>query len=140
MMTDAELIAELALPAYAGMTAAQKVAALNAPKEGVNFPVMVPVATVLQIIGLAPFRAAALAEPGRTGWLESLANIRSLKEGLVPSDAGVAALLAQAVSDGVLTAEEVGMLNALGVRVGSRAEELFGEGTVIDLNSVARVS
>jgi hypothetical protein len=37
-MTDAELIAELASPAYAGMTAAQKVDALNAPKQGVNFP------------------------------------------------------------------------------------------------------
>lgn len=139
-MTDAQLAAELALPAYAGLTAAQKVAALNAPKDGVTFSQIVPKSVVLQIIGLSPFRAAALSEPGRTGWLESLANIRALEVGLNPSDAGVAALLAQAVNDGVLTAEEVGMLNALGVRDGSRAEELWGEGVSVSLNDVALVS
>lgn len=139
-MTDAELIAELSLPAYAGMTAAQKVAALNAPKEGVTFPVIIPVADVLKVIGMAQFRAAALSEPSRTGWLETLANIRSLKDGLIPSDTGVAELLAAAVQAGVLTSQEKAALDALGVRAGSRAEQLWGVGTVVTLNQVARVS
>lgn len=139
-MTDAELAAELASRDYAGMNALQKVAALNAPKEGVTFPKIVDVATVLKVIGLAQFRAAALSEPSRTGWLETLANIRSLKDGLVPSDDGVSTLLAGAVQAGVLTSEEKATLDALGSRTGSRAEELWGAGTVITLNDVARVS
>lgn len=139
-MTDAELAAELALPAYSGMTAAQKVAAINAPKEGVTFPRIVDVATVLRIIGMAQFRAAALSEPSRTGWLETLANIRSLKDGLIPSDDGVSTLLAGAVQAGVLTSEEKAALDALGVRAGSRAEELWGEGAIVTLNDVARVA
>ena len=138
-MTDAELAAELALPAYFGMTASQKVAAINAPKEGVTFPRIVDVATVLRIIGMAQFRAAALSEPSRTGWLETLANIRSLKDGLIPSDSGVAELLAGAVQAGVLTSDEKATLDALGIRTGSRAEELWGAGTVVSLNDVARV-
>lgn len=143
-MTDAALLDELTNdPAglgYAGKMAAEKVALLNAPKAGVTFPVMVPVANVLQILGSAPFRAAALPEPGRTGWLESLANIRALQVGLFPSDPGVSALFTQAVAAGVVTAEEKAQLDALGVRMGSRAEEIFGEGTIISLNDVARVS
>ena len=138
-MNDAELAAELALPAYSGMTASQKVAAINAPKEGVTFPRIVDVATVLRIIGMAQFRAAALSEPSRTGWLETLANIRSLKDGLIPSDSGVAELLAGAVQAGVLTSDEKATLDALGIRTGSRAEELWGEGTIVTLNDVARV-
>lgn len=143
-MTDTELRNELtndpAGMGYAGKTAAQKVAILNAPKEGVTFHVIVDVATVLKVIGMAQFRAAALSEPSRTGWLETLANIRSLKDGLIPSDAGVAELLAGAVQAGVLTSQEKAALDALGVRTGSRAEQLWGVGTVVTLNDVARVA
>lgn len=139
-MNLAELAAELALPAYAGMTAQQKADALNAPKEGVSFAQLVYVADVLRVMGQATFRAAALEEPSRTGWLQTLENIRALKDGLVPSQSGVAEMLAGAVLAGVLTAEEKAALDALGMRLGSRAEELFGEGTVVSLNDVARVS
>ena len=142
-MTDAELRSELTNdPAglgYAGKTAAQKVALINAAKEGVTFPKLVDVATVLRVIGMAQFRAAALTEPSRTGWLETLANIRSLKDGLIPSDSGVAELLAGAIQAGVLTTGEKAALDTLGTRQGSRAEELWGAGTVVSLNDVARV-
>lgn len=143
-MTDIELRNELTSdPAgmgYAGKTALQKVALLNADKDGVTFPKLVDVATVLKVIGMAQFRAAALSDPSRTGWLETLANIRSLKDGLIPSDAGVAELLAGAVQAGVLTSPEKAALDALGARAGSRAEELWGVGTVVTLNDVARVA
>jgi hypothetical protein len=112
-MTDAELKAELALPAYAGMTATQKA---------------------------APFRVAAMNEPNKTAWLQVLASIRSLKEGFKPSDTSVAPLLAQGVTDGAITAGEKTTLETLGLRPGSRAEELWGEGTVVSLNDVARAS
>lgn len=139
-MTDAELKAELALPAYAGKTIPEKVAALNAPKQGVTFPVIVPKAKVLEVMAMAPFRVGAMPEAQRIGWLESLDNIRSLEQGITPSDAGVAALLAQAVTDGILTSGEKAALDQLGQRLGSRAEELWGEGFVVSLNDVARVS
>lgn len=139
-MTDAQLAAELALPAYAGMTASQKVAALNAPKPGVSIPVIVDVGTILGVLGSAPFRVAAMSEPNKTAWLQVLANIRSLKEGFKPSDPTVAPLLAQGVADGAITSQEKAALETLGLRTGSRAEELWGEGTVVSLNDVARVS
>ena len=139
-MTDAQLAAELALPAYAGMTAQQKMAAINAPKQGVNIPVIVDVGTVLGVLGAAPFRVSAMSEPNKTAWLQVLANIRSLKEGLKPSDPAVAPLLAKGVDDGAITPQEKATLESLGLRTGSRAEELWGEGTVVTLNDVARVS
>ena len=142
-MTDAEMLAEImndpAGLGYATMTGQEIVDAMNVPRTGVSILVIVPKATFLQVTGLAPFRAAALSEPNRTGWLESLANIRSLEIGIVPSDAGVSALLTSAVSDGVLTADEKATLDALGTRTGSRAEQLWGAGTVVSLNDVARV-
>lgn len=142
-MTDAELLAEITNdPAglgYAGKTAQQIVDMINAPRDGVVIAVIVPKSTVLQIMALAPFRAAALPEPGRTGWLELLANIRALSEGLSPLDAVVSAMLTQAVSDGVLTEGEKMQLDALGQRDGSRAEQLWGVWTVVSLNDVARV-
>lgn len=139
-MTDAQLAAELALPAYAGMTAAQKVAAINAPKPEIAIAKIVDVATVLGVLGSVPFRVAAMPEPGKTAWLQVLANIRSLKEGFKPTDPAVSPLLAQGVTDQVITAEEKATLESLGVRPGSRAEQLWGEGTVVSLNDVARVS
>lgn len=142
-MTPAQLQSEITNdPAglgYAGKTSQQIVDLINAARESITISVVVPKATVLQVIGLGPFRAAALSEPKRTGWLESLANIRSLEIGIVPSDAGVSALLTSAVADGVLTADEKATLDALGTRTGSRAEQLWGAGTVVTLNDVARV-
>ncbi len=142
-MTDAELIAEITNdPAglgYATMTAQEIVNAINAPREGVIIAVIVPKADVLQILSLAPFRAAALPEPGRTGWLELLANIRSLAQGLSPLDMQVQGMLTQAVASDVLTAEEKMQIDALGQREGSRAEQLWGAGAVVSLNDVARV-
>lgn len=139
-MTDAELIAELSLPAYAGKTAYEKMALLNAQKAGFNIPVIVPKATVMAIFTTAMFRISAIPEPGKTAWLQIMANIRSLDVGIKPSDAPVQQMLGQGVTDGVILPAEKAALESLGLRPGSRAEELWGEGTVVTLNDVAKVS
>lgn len=138
-MTDAELIAELSLPAYAGLTAAEKAVALNAPKEGVTFPVMVPKGDLLLAISACHERIATKAEPERTMWYQLLATIRSLSEGIYANHPAVADFFAKAVLAGVLTQDEVNYVQSLGVRAGSRAEELWGAGFVVSLNDVARV-
>lgn len=139
-MTDAELIAELSLPAYAGKSAAEKTAMLNAPKPGVMFSQIVPKSVVMAIFTQAMFRISAMPEPGKTAWLQIMANIRSLDVGVNPSDAPVQQMLSQGVADGVILSAEKALLESLGLRTGSRAEELWGEGTVVTLNDVARVS
>lgn len=142
-LTDAALVAELtedpAEIGYDGMTTAEKLVAINAPREGVAIPQIVDVATILGVIAMAPFRVAAMSEPNRTAWLQVLANIRSLKEGMRTSDAPVQQLLAVGVSDGAITAEEKQILESLGQRPGSRAEQLWGEGASVTLNDLARV-
>lgn len=138
-MTDAELIAELNLPAYAGMTAYEKAAALNAPKEGVTFPLIVPKATVALVLDGSHAAVAALADAVKKEvWTRRFDVLLSLAEGVRPSD--IADMLAAGVTDGVITNQQVATLNALGTRTGSRAESLWGEGTVVSLNDVARVS
>lgn len=136
----AELKTELDLPAYAGKTAAERVAMINAPKQGVTFDQIVPKATVMAVLTTAMFKVAALPEPGKTAWLQIMANIRSLDIGINPLDPSVAAMLAKGVVDQVITAEEKAALESLGTRTGSRAEELWGEGTSVSLNDVALVS
>ena len=138
-MTPAELAAELALPAYAGLTAAQKVDALNAPKEGVTFPVIVPKAIVALVLDGSHAAVAALTDPVKKEvWTRRFDVLLSLAEGVRPAD--IADMLAAGIADGVMTSQQVGTLNYLGTRTGSRAEELWGEGTVISLNQVALVS
>ncbi len=136
----AQLEIELSLPAYAGKTAAERVAMINAPKQGVTFDQIVPKATVMAVLTTAMFKVAALPEPGKTAWLQIMANIRSLDIGINPLDPSVAAMLAKGVVDQVITAEEKAALESLGTRTGSRAEELWGEGTSVSLNDVALVS
>ena len=138
-MTDAELAAELALPAYAGKTASEKVAMLNAPKEGVTFPVIVPKATVALVLDASHALIAGLVDPVKKEvWTRRFDVLLSLAEGVRPID--IADMLAAGVADGVMTSQQVATLNALGTRTGSRAEELWGEGVVVSLNDVARVS
>jgi hypothetical protein len=141
-MTRVKLAAEISVdPAsigYAGKTADEIVSLLNEPRENVSIPRLLPVGTILGVIGQAPFRIANLSEPGKsTAWYQVLANIRSLKEGFVPSDPSVAPLLTIGVADGVITPEEKITLESLGLRSGSRAEQLWGEGTYVTLNDVA---
>lgn len=143
-MTDTQLKAEItgdpANMGYAGKAAAQVVAIINAPKAGVTFPKIVDVATILGVMIEAPGRIARFADSTKTGeWNQILANIRSLKEGFRPSDAPVAAMLQKALNEAVITSAEKATIEALGLRPGSRAEELWGEGTVVSLNNVARV-
>lgn len=146
-MTESELRAELALPAYAGKTAQQKTDMLNAPKAGVEFPVIVPKGTVLAVMARVPQRIATLSAAGQAECTQTLANIRSLEQGLYtwlpdghPLKANTAYGFDRAVELGAMIAEEKTLLETLGKRTGSRAEELWGEGTSVSLNDVARVS
>lgn len=143
-MTDAQLIAEFTVdPAnlgYAAKNAEARHELITRVRDTIQIAKIVDVATVLGVLGSVPFRVAAMPEPGKTAWLQVLANIRSLKEGLKPTDPSVAPLLAQGVTDGVITPEEKASLESLGVRPGSRAEQLWGEGATVSLNDVARVS
>ena len=146
-MTDAELIDELALPAYAGKTAQQCVDMLNAPKQGVSFPVIVPKGTVLAVLARVPQRIATLSASEQQECTQTLANVRSLEHGLYtwlpdghPLKANTEYGFARAVELGAMIADEKTLLETLGKRTGSRAEELWGEGTVVTLNDVARVS
>ncbi|MBI1324384.1 hypothetical protein GC170_14530 [bacterium] len=139
-MTDAELIAELSLPAYAGKTATQKTDMLNAPKQGVIIPVMVPKGDMLLAISACHERIAAKSEPERTMWYQLLATLRSLSEGIYVNHPAVVSFFAKAVLASVLTQDEVDYVQSLGVRTGSRAEELWGAGFTVSLNDVARVS
>jgi len=135
----AELADELALPVYVGKTADEKVELLNAPKEGVTFPVIVPKATVARVLDPSHELIAGLADPiKKYVWDKRFQTLLSLAEGVRPAD--IADILAAGVTDGVLTPQQVGTLNYLGTRTGSRAEELWGEGMMISLNTIARVS
>ena len=142
-MTSQQLLAELTDDptslGYAGMTTSQKLTALNQPRETITFTKIVDVATVMGVFTSALFRISAINEPGKTAWLQVMANIRALKEGLRPSDDSVQGLLAQGVADGVLLAGEKAYLESLGYRHGSRAEQLWGEGSVVTLNDLALI-
>jgi hypothetical protein len=135
----AEVTSDPASLGYASMSIVEKLAAINLTRETITFPVIVPKATVMELTTPAMFRIAAMAEPGKTAWLQIMANIRSLDDGLRPSDASIQGLLTQAVADGVLLAPERALLESLGVRTGSRAEQLWGEGAVVTLNDLALV-
>ena len=146
-MTDAELVAELALPAYAGKTASERVAMLNAPKEGVTFPVIVPKGVVFAILARVPQRISGLSAGAQAECTQMLENIRSLDQGLYtwlpdghPLQANTAYGFDRAIELGAMTAEEKTLLETFGRRTGSRAEELWGEGFVISLNDVAKVT
>lgn len=141
-MTNEELFQELTNDpkniGYPQMTAEEKAAALNHPRGWVTFPVIVPVATILLILDSALEAIESLQDPvKKMAWRARIENIRSLKEGFRPVD--VAAQLTAGVADGVFDQQMVDTLFSLGTRSGSRAEELWGEGSRISLNDIAKV-
>jgi hypothetical protein len=142
-MTNEQLAAELTNDpqglGYAGKTIREQADLLNAPRESVTFPRIVDVGTILGVFALAPFRVVALDETDRLAWTEVFHSIRALKEGFRPSDAPVQQLLQQGVVDGVILEAEKQMLEAIGVRQGSRAEQLWGEGAIVSINDIALV-
>jgi hypothetical protein len=73
-----------------------------------------------------------LSQVVQSKWDRILAVI-SAADRIDIANPSVQALLAQAVSDGVLSQEHV---DALGQRAGSRAEVLFGAGTVVGIQDV----
>lgn len=142
-MTDSQLKVEITTdPAnlgYAGKTAQQIVNLINAAKAGVTYAQIVPKPVVFSITTTALFRIAQMATDKQTAWYQIMANIRSLDQGIIPSEPTIQDMLTKAIADGVLTAGERTALEALGIRTGSRAEELWGERTVVTLNDVARI-
>jgi hypothetical protein len=137
MYTDAELLAELQKPEYAGLTALEKVNALNALAD-VYFPILVPKATMLLILDPTMTLVDGLEDgPIKRKWKNRIENIRSLNEGVSPSDIG--GMLAEGVTDGVLFQPQIDMFNTVGYRQGTLAEKLWGERTFISLNDVARL-
>ena len=139
-MTDAQLKAELSLPAYSGKTASEKTAMLNAAHATAKIARIVPKAEALKLLSAASFRIGSLPEPHKTGWDITLRNIGNLEIGLNFTEPGVATLLSQAVSGGVLTPDEKTAIDTASYRPATVAEALWGEGTVVSLNDVARVS
>lgn len=139
-MTDAQLISELANPAYSDKSFVEKLAILNGPKEGFVIPVMVPKGDLLLAIAACHGRIAAKAEPERTMWYQLLATIRSLSEGIYVSHPAIAGFFADAVAGNVLTQEEVNKVQSLGTRPGTVAESIGGPGDVVSGIQLARVS
>lgn len=142
-VTDAQLIAEFANdPAglgYAGKNAEQKHALINQVRESILISIIVPKATVALVLDGSHALVASLSDAiKKEVWRRRFDVLLSLAEGVRPAD--IADMLAAGIADGVMVQQQVGTLNALGTRTGSRAEQLWGEGVVIDLNSVARVS
>lgn len=140
-MTTAQLADELTNDptniGYSGMSTQEKLAAINLPRESISFSVIVPRSVIVEVTTPSLFRIASMPDPSKTAWLQVMENIRSLDYGLRPSDPSIQGLLAQAVAEGVLLAQEKALIDSLGVRHGSRAEQLWGEGRVVSLNDIA---
>lgn len=141
-MTGEQLLAEITNDpnnyGYAQAGIEGKLQLLNVPRVGISIERFIPKESLLEYTAMVGLRAAALEEPGRGGWNQVLASVRS-SDGLNPSRPKIAALLTAAVAAGVLTPEELAELQAMGTRLGSRAEQLWGEGTFVSLNDLARI-
>jgi hypothetical protein len=110
---------------------------LNSPTGAGSGTVTVPsLARNDFLLALAPAYLVlpSLSQALQAKWDRILAVIRAADR-IDLANPSVQALLAQAVTDGVLTQAQV---NALGQRVGSRAEVLFGAGTVVSIQDVGR--
>lgn len=139
-MTDAELITELAKPAYQGKTFDEKLAILNGPKAGFVLPVLVPKADLLLAIAACHERIAAKSTNEQAMWFQLLATIRSLAEGVYVVHPAIVAFFEKAVVAGVLMQDEVDYVQSLGVRPGTVAESIGGPGDSVSGNQLARVS
>lgn len=151
-MTDAELVAELAAPAYAGKTAAEKVAMLNSESESAYLARLIPPATVMTVVRAFASRINAMPDAETRSklqfkWGQFAATVRSLAVGLdvhtIPPGMEVNPVIEElqaGVIEGVIQPQEIAILQTIGKRKATRAEELWGEGTVVSLNDVARVS
>lgn len=124
---------------YSNLSTLEKISTINLRRENVKINTLVGISDLLKKLTPAVFRIAVMPEPGRTAWLEILKNLRRLEIGLMPSDPEVQQLLGMAVQQGVLEQSEKESIEQLGTRNGSRAEQLFGENTVITLNDVAKL-
>jgi hypothetical protein len=89
------------------------------------------------LMGFAPalFSLPTLTNAIQTKWDRILRFIGSLEGIIKVSSGGVQNLLTQAVTDNVLTQNQV---NGISNKTGSRAEILFGDGTVLTSIDIAR--
>lgn len=108
----------------------------NEQVDSVSIPLTIPKNQFLLAIMMTPFRIAILPDPKQTAWRDVIAMIRSVDNIDVQA---ASSLVDQAIVDGVLTKEEAILLNTMGNRKGTRAEGIFGIGTIVseaDLNQM----
>jgi hypothetical protein len=109
-------------------------AALNRPGRPPFARAYVPRDEFLRLVSPSAFALAGIADAtARDGWRIVL-DIARATEGVNVGDAPIAALFAQAHAAGLLSDAQ---FSALTSKAGSRAEELWGEGTVIDHPAVS---
>ena len=122
---------------YAAATNQGKLDLINQPRGAYLFPVMVAKGPFFQAIIAAPSRIVSLTDPKKQALYDlHLRMIESISEIDVLSPQ-IQGMLALALADGVLVQDEVDTLNDMAVRLGSRAEKLFGEGTRVTMNDLA---
>lgn len=148
----AQLEIELSLPAYAGKTAAEKLAMLKTEVDDHYFAVLIPPADVMTVVRGFASRINAIADSETRSklqfkWGQNAATIRSLSQGVdvhtIPPGASanpVVEELQSGVSEGVILQAEINLLQAIGRRKARREEQLWGEGASVTLNDVALVS
>ena len=121
---------------YAQATNQGKLDLINEPRGAYLFPVLVDKGPFLQKVAACHFRIPQIAQVKQQSWWEMLATIRSITSIDVLSSE-IQGMLAMALADGVLVQNEVDTLNDMAVRLGSRAEHLFGVGSVVTMNDLA---
>ena len=122
---------------YAAATNQGKLDLINQPRGAYLFPVLVAKGPFFQAIIAAPSRIVALTDPKKQALYDlHLRMIESISEIDVLSPQ-IQGMLALALADGVLVQDEIDTLNDMAVRLGSRAEHLFGESVTVTMNDLA---
>lgn len=119
---------------YATASTQGKVDLINQPRATIAIRQRVSNEAILRCLGQVPFRT--LGKPTEAAWKSELDLIRSISDFDV-SDPTFNGLMQLGVSQGVLMADEAAYIQSLGTRPGSRAEQLWGAGTVVTLNDGA---
>jgi hypothetical protein len=99
-----------------------------------DFLIATSVVAVRLAIGIGADGQTTLADVVKAKWTAALDQARSADPGS-SIDLAVIQMLGDPVADGVLSTDELAKLKA---RTGSRAEVLFGAGSIVDHNDVSR--
>lgn len=123
---------------YSHATTQGKVELINAPSPSIAIPQRVATGNILRYLAQAPFRLPALPTEIQAAWKLELSLIMGISDFDV-ADPSFQGMLALGVSQGVITVPETVAITSLGSRPGSRAEQLWGAGSVVSLNDAAGV-